>query len=574
MLDSLTLVFNPLVAIKINVAAALLVLAIWGIAKLFAMFLSDRHPRAAKPFVFVTSRWRSLVFTAVTCLLMCLPFLPFPKIGAEFIPPSENGVLRGSLTYHIGQPLSVTSAAMAKLERELLKIDGVSSVLDTVGAKPSGFGSVVGGHVARFSVVLDKNRRKETDRVLAAARKLYWVVPGAAYHVAGEGGNPIAFTLTGPDVALEAAANQVVALLKEEKGTINAQSAAEAEGPRLNIHIDPARAAILGVSPGQAALAARIAIGGVVSTKVRLVNGLTDVRLELPVQQRNSLATIQQVRLRATGGQMIPLASVADFTQTIAPTKIERLNRERVIRVTSDIDPQQHVAQGDIVTPVVKKLNTPGFLPSGVRYITEGDTDLFQQAMIGMGIALITSVVLVYMLMVVLYGSFIEPAIVMFSVPVAIIGALGGLAVSHQTINLFSMIAIVMLFGLVSKNGILLVDYANQQRKKGLDVFASMKEAAHVRFRPILMTTFAMIFGMLPLSLGLTEGAETRRSMGTVLIGGLMSSLILTLVLVPVMYTWIMGWKDGYDRRKAAKRAMRAEHEVEEVDQPVPLGAH
>jgi HAE1 family hydrophobic/amphiphilic exporter-1 len=142
-------------------------------------------------------------------------------------------------------------------------------------------------------------------------------------------------------------------------------------------------------------------------------------------------------------------------------------------------------------------------------------------------------------------------------VPVAIVGALGGLAIRHQTLNLFSLIAIIMLFGLVAKNGILLVDYANQQRRKGLGVSEAIKSAAATRFRPILMTTCAMVFGMLPLSLGITEGAEERASMGTVLIGGLISSLILTLALVPVMYSWIMGFVDRRERKHAEREAAR-----------------
>ena len=593
-LDSFTLVFPPITlgalslpgAVVINAVIAGIVLFVfglsWGLSAVFVWAARVRERRGKKaallealgrPFKFLADRWLSFAFVATTCLAMCSIFL-WPKIGTEFIPNGEPGILRGSLTYHIGTPLATTGIGMARLEKELLKIDAVDSVSSVVGAKPSGFGSVIGGHVARFTVILDKKRRKETNRVLEAARKLSWTVPGAVYQVQGEGGDPIAFTLSGPDAELEAGANKLVAFIDQQKGAVNAQSAAEAKGPRLNIHIDPLRSAFLGIQPGQAALAARIAIGGVVATKVRLPSGLTDVRLEFPDAQRNSLATIKQIQIRASSGQLVSLASVADFAETIAPTKIERLNRERVIRVTAGIDPMQHVTQGELVPVIQKALNTPGFLPSGVRYIAEGDTDLLNQTMTAMLIAFITSAILVYMLMVILYGSFVEPFIIMFSVPVAIVGALVGIAIRHQTLNLFSMIAIVMLYGLVSKNGILLVDYANQQRKKGLDLVAAMKEAAHVRFRPILMTTCAMVFGMLPLSLGLTEGAEERASMGTVLIGGLISSLILTLALVPVMYTWIMGGVERWQRRRGAKRALLEEHMVEPGDVPVQAPAH
>ncbi len=184
------------------------------------------------------------------------------------------------------------------------------------------------------------------------------------------------------------------------------------------------------------------------------------------------------------------------------------------------------------------------------------------ETMANMGIALLTSFMLVYMLMVILYGSFLEPLIVMLCVPLAIIGALGGLSFMHlvepnagQSLNIISMIGIVMLFGLVAKNGILLVDYSNTLCRRGLRVHEAVLQAAATRFRPILMTTCAMVFGMLPLALGFAEGGEWRQAMGTVIIGGLLSSLILTLFLVPMVYeTWI-----GFLERRADQRAVVAE---------------
>jgi len=524
---------------------------------------------------------RHRILVPIGCVLLiagAIALVPLGFIGSEFIPSSDNGVVNGSLQYRIGQPLAVTETAMSRLETKLLKIDGVASVLTTVGARQSGNSDVTGGHVAQFTIILDKKRRRETDRVVGEAQKLGYLVPGADYHVAkegggGGGGSPIEFTLTGPDAALAAASAKLVALIKAQPGATNVQSGAQNEGPRLNIHIDPARAGVLGVSPGEAALAARIAIGGAISTKVRLETGLTDVRLELPVDQRNDIGVVEQVRVRAANGGMIPLAQIADFSQTTGPTMIERQSRERVARVYADVDPNANAKLGKILGPIQAKIGEPGFFPNGVHALAEGDADLYNQTFSSMGLALATSFVLVYMLMVILYGSFLEPFVIMFSVPVAIVGALGGLAVRHQTLNLFSLIAIVMLFGLVAKNGILLVDYANQQRRKrGLDVFEAMKAAAATRFRPILMTTCAMIFGMLPLSLGLTEGAEERASMGTVLIGGLISSLILTLALVPVMYTFIMGGVEKRERRKAANLPHADEPSLPEFARP-PVGA-
>ena len=509
------------------------------------------------------------IWVPIVCALLVvgsIALVPLGFIGSEFVPSSDTGVLTGSLQYPVGQPLAVTARGMSRLEDKLVHIDGVESVLSTIGSKNAGNSNDTGGHLAQFTVILAKDRRRETNRVLAAARTYGNAVPGASYQIAtlgggGSGGSPIQFRLTGPDSGLDEGAERIAKLIRQQPGAVNVQTGAENEGPRLDIRVDARRANVLGIAPADAATVARIAIGGTVATRVRLDSGLTDVRLELPPGRRDDLATIGQLQVRAASGALVPLSSVASFTLTKAPTKIERQARERIASVSADVDPNAGVSLGTILSGLQAKIDAPGFLPPGVHALADGDADLYNQTFSSMGLALATSFILVYMLMVVLYGSFIEPFVVMFSVPVAIVGALAGLAIRHQTLNLFSLIAIVMLFGLVAKNGILLVDYANQQRRRaGLGVREAMLSAAATRFRPILMTTFAMIFGMLPLSLGLTEGARERACMGTVLIGGLLSSLVLTLALVPVMYTYVMGWAERRERRKASRAAVDAEH--------------
>jgi HAE1 family hydrophobic/amphiphilic exporter-1 len=184
---------------------------------------------------------------------------------------------------------------------------------------------------------------------------------------------------------------------------------------------------------------------------------------------------------------------------------------------------------------------------------SEGDTKFFAEFLNSMAFALLTSIALIYCLMVVLYGSFLTPFVIMFSIPVAIIGALLALALGHQTINLFSAIGLIMLFGLVAKNGILLVDYANTLRRRGLTYVEAILASGGTRLRPIVMTTAAMVFGMLPLALGRTEGAEIRQSMGVVLIGGLLSSLFLTLFLVPTTFVTANRLADWFTRGR--KRA-------------------
>jgi HAE1 family hydrophobic/amphiphilic exporter-1 len=505
-----------------------------------------------------------------------LLMLTHSGIQSEFIPSSDTGSIRMTLTYPTGTPLAKTQAAIDRIETAILKVDGIDKTITTSGVKPSGYGSTIGGNVGRMYAEMDKKRRKETNRAIREIRQFSNLAPGAVFNVAGEGGgggggDPIFYTLSGPEDVIGTAADKLAAFIRDIPGTVNVQTGAETEADRLTVQIDRRKAAMLGVSPGAAATAARIAIGGAVATRVRTVSGLVDVRVQFPVASRNTQRDVENVRVRGNDGTMFRLADVAAFSYAKAPTKIERKDKQRVARVTGGIDPA--VAKlGLVVGKINAAVNTPGFLPNGVALKADGDSETFNETMSSMGLALLTSFMLVYALMVILYGSFLTPFVIMLSVPVAMVGALFGLAITHQTINLFSMIGIIMLFGLVAKNGILLVDYANTMRKRGMRAVDAMRAAAGTRLRPIVMTTAAMVFGMLPLSLGLAEGAEFRKSMGTVLIGGLLSSLILTLFLVPVVYSWVVGWLEA----RADRRALRHEHKDEDEDlvpARIPAGA-
>jgi HAE1 family hydrophobic/amphiphilic exporter-1 len=385
----------------------------------------------------------------------------------------------------------------------------------------------------------------------------------------GGGGSAILYALTGPEDEIGPAAEKAAKYLRTIPGSVNVQTSAEIAAPRLNVDVDQSKAQMLGVAPSAVANVARIAVDGAVATKVRTSTGLVDVRVQFPAADRNTVEQLKNVRVRANDGTLIPIGDVATFTWTKAPTRIERLNRARVVNVMSDLLPGY--STGQVQGPLEKKMKEPGFLPSGVTPAAQGNSQWVNETLVNMLIALVASAILVYMLMVILYSSFLEPLIVMLSVPLAIIGAILFLAImgklqpeQGQSLNIISILGIIMLFGLVAKNGILLVDYSNTLRKRGMRVRDAVLQAAATRFRPIIMTTAAMIFGMLPLALGYAEGGEWRQAMGTVIIGGLMSSLILTLFLVPMVYNTWMGWLE----RRADARARR-----EEMLQPEALTA-
>ncbi|HVA34004.1 MAG TPA: efflux RND transporter permease subunit, partial [Candidatus Baltobacteraceae bacterium] len=495
---------------------------------------------------------------------MAIVFMLLGPINFDFMPQVQTGEINMSVSYPPGTPIATTEKFVTQLEDGILKIDGIQAVSSTVGRKPEGWGAAIGSNYAQLNAQTLPDRRHDTYKIIDQIRKLGYLVPGGDLEVAGDSGSgsgtPIFYSLSGPESEIGPAAEKVAQFLRQTPGSVNVQTSNEAAAPRLNVDINPQEAEVLGVSPAAAANIARIAVDGAVATKVRTENSLVDVRVQLPLSDRRTVDQLKAMRVRAQDGTLVPLADVATFDWTSAPLQIKRLNRQRVVDVYGALLPGYSL--GTVTGPLQKKLNEPGFLPEGVQLTAQGDTEYMNETLASMGIALLTSFMLVYMLMVILYGSFLEPLIVMFSVPLAVIGALAALALMHriepnagQSLNLMSMIGIIMLFGLVSKNGILVVDYSNQLCRRGMRVREAVLQAAATRFRPILMTTCAMIFGMLPLALGFAEGGEWRQAMGTVIIGGLASSLILTLFLVPVIYnTWI-----GNLERRADRRAMEAE---------------
>jgi HAE1 family hydrophobic/amphiphilic exporter-1 len=520
---------------------------------------------------------------AIGCLAVggCMVVLALThfNLQTEFVPDQKTGQIHGDVTFPVGTPLATTEATLVKIENTVLaNFTIVDTVRTYAGTKPDGWGSTDGGFVGTFNITLRKDHRRDQDAVVAKLRQIIPpVVKGAEVTITGRGGGgsglPISFTLSGPGDVIQPAADKLAAYIRSVPGTVNVQTNAEDAAPHLTVRIDPARAAVLGVSPGAAALVARTAVGGVVATKVRTWNGLVNVLLQYPIRDRNSIDEIERIPVRANDNSLVPLGRIATFTFDRAPTKIEHIDKQVIARVNGDID-RSKTTLGEVMGLVNTQLHTPGFLPSGVTLGTDGDSKFFLEFLGSMGFALITSIALIYCLMVILYGSFVTPFVIMFSIPVAIIGALLALALTHQTINLFSAIGLIMLFGLVAKNGILLVDYANTLRKRGLTYVEAIFTAGGTRLRPIVMTTAAMVFGMLPLATGNTEGGEIRQSMGIVLIGGLLSSLFLTLFLVPAMYVTANRFGGWFADRTARRSERQVGSEEPAVPSSIPAGAH
>ena len=326
--------------------------------------------------------------------------------------------------------------------------------------------------------------------------------------------------------------------LKTVKGATSVNSSGAALTPEISIIFNRAKAQALGVDVGQAAMAAGAAFGGNVATQFETTAGLEQVQVIYPPQDQTNLNLLRNVPIRASNGSIVYLGDIAAFESTPTPPLMTRTNRTTVIHVDSNVAPNSSLSA--VENALMKKIPSL-HLPQNivVRPAPLGQQDFMHQALVGIGTSMIISVILVYLLMVALYNDYLAPFIIIFSVPVAAIGAIGALVLTHRTLNLFSLIGTILLIGISTKNGILLVDYANTLRERGKDKLDAILESAHTRFRPIVMTSFSVVAGNIPLALALDPGSISRSSLGIVVIGGVLSSLVLTLLLIPNVYMWV-----------------------------------
>jgi HAE1 family hydrophobic/amphiphilic exporter-1 len=483
---------------------------------------------------------------AAASLVVTLVFLETGLVGFTFIPPVDRGEIFIQVTFPTGTPLITTDAALKQINAVADQIPDAQAVTAVSGAYSSPFGGFISeGSIGQVHIFLKDARKYSTDYWVSYLKtKTRALAPGAdvvvipATSTSGGNGQPIDYIVTDLRGDPTADAQRVLQVLRGTPGTLNATSSGQNLAPQVEVDFDRAAAQALGVSIGSASSAIRAALGGDIATQFESVNGLKDVQVIYPVHDQTSLAEIGAIPVRANNGSIVTVGDVAALKWAPAQPVITRVNRQTVIHVTSNTAPGAALSnvQNAFVARVAA-MHLPPYVD--VHANPNGNQQNLSDTRTGMGAALALSFVLVYLLMVALYNNYITPLVIMFSVPVASIGALGALAIAGQTLNLFSLIGIVMLVGLVSKNGILLVDYANTLRGRGYKKMDALMRSARIRFRPIIMTTCAMIAGMTPLALGLVQGSQVRQGLGIVIIGGLTSSLLLTLVLVPVAYMWL-----------------------------------
>jgi HAE1 family hydrophobic/amphiphilic exporter-1 len=486
----------------------------------------------------------------VGCFLtfaLAIALIPFGLVGSEYIPPVDRGEIFIQLIFPVGTPLTTTRKAVFALEKATTDFPDVDTNTAVAGAYSSPFGGfTVQGNVGQVHIWLKDNRKTSTYDWVAKYRQIAKeTVPGAfAYVVPATGQNggnaqPIDELVT--DIAggdPTAISDKVYHAMLETPGAVNVNSSASALSPQVELIFDRNKARALNVSIGTAATAARAAFGGAIATQFETNDGLVQVQVIYPISKQTRLSEFAAIPVRNNYGQVVHLGDFSSLRWAPTLPLITRTDRNGVVHIDANTAPDAQLSnvQSEFMKRVAA-LHLPRTIV--VRPAPLGQQDLLGQTLLGLGSSLILSVVLVFLLMVALYNSYLSPLIIMFSVPVAAIGAIGALFITHETLNLFSLIGTILLVGIATKNGILLVDYANTLRERGYDKLAAIKESAFTRFRPIIMTSISVIAGNIPLALALEPGSQVRASLGTVVIGGISSSLVLTLVLVPIMYLWL-----------------------------------
>ena len=523
------------------------------------------------------SRWVAVTFGATVIAIALTVYLPF---GFTFFPTSDQGQLAISIRTAPESSLEATDKVVRQVEAAVDQLPEMKPVYHVERGKKtevdegyclavtgSGSTNAMGGDAgyqyANVSVkVVGKKYRKRSVQQIAdwlTAQTAH--IPGAeaiSISLASSTGTPgatITKDVQGQNMeAILEQANRVADVMRKVAGAVNVDVSYKARLPERRLIVDRLRAAQFGLTVEQVANAARTAITGDDTVKFRDSGTEFPIRVQYAQDERNQAANVESFIIGTKDGAPIYLRDVAKIVYEHAPTKINRENRQRVVSVTADIATGYQM--GNVNQSIDQALASASRV-SGTTVASGGMTKRMVESMMSMVSALLLVVILVYMLMGALFESFLTPFVIMFSLPQALVGGLLALLVTGTSLGMTAAIGIIMLMGLVTKNAILLVDYTNTLRGRGMEVHQALLEAGPTRLRPILMTTLAMIGGMLPTALALSEGSESRQPLAIAVIGGLILSTLLTLIVIPVTYTIIDGWWNGLARKYFPKAYRR-----------------
>jgi len=511
----------------------------WGrlMAKLeaFHLWMADRYEEVVR---FTLRHPVMVLFFSVIVFVGCMASLS--KVPKGFFPQQDQGEFSVSLDMAPGTNLEAMAVTAQKVDDVIRQNKEVELTALTVGGRSGEpnqaefYVHMIPAKQRDLNTIQFKEKLREQLKTFTNANPLV-----KDYDAVGAGGNrQFMLNIIGYDQKeLEAVAKQAFDIVKANNKLKDPDTSYRPGKPEFQVKLNPGLGESYGISTRLYGMELRGQVEGIVAGKYRERGREYDVRVRLQENQRNLKDEFGKIFIPNVNGKIVRLADVAKSNVSIGPSNIERYDRGRFIQITADLAPGAGL--GDAMGEVVARINSEIKMPPGMRYAFVGSSEDFQEFGAAVSLAMGLSVLFIFMVLASLYESFVTPFTIMLALPLAMCGAFLGLFLFNESVNLFSMIGVIMLLGVASKNSILLVDYANQMMREGKSRSDALIQAGKTRLRPILMTTMALIAGTLPVAMGLNEASRQRTSMGVAIIGGLISSTILTLIVVPAAFSYI-----------------------------------
>jgi len=501
-------------------------------------------------------RWalkRPKKILAIAFLTLVINLMLIPFIGYEFQPTYDSGEFSIGIAAPAGTSIEKMKELVVPVEKEIMAIPELQSAFLILGAGRQPPYKASMGIKLTPSSSRKRTMTQITDELRGKLRNntaLKLSVQIA--QMSGRGDvRPLQVALRGPDLTVLTGYAQTLAdQMKQIPGTADVDYSSEQYEPEIIVRLDPARAGQVGMDATSAGTVIQMAFLGL-ATKNKYTAGDKDytIRVQMPEPLRRDINDVANMRISTKTGLFVRLGDVADVHLSSGPTQIDREDRQRQVIVYSNA---VGVSVGDLAQKTQSLI--PGLnMPLGYSHKFIGQAKLMADSFGEIAKALVLAVILIYMVLAAQFESYVHPLTIMLSLPFAMVGALLGLLIGGHTINIMSLIGVILLMGLVTKTSILLVDYTIQMREEGVPIMDALVRSGSVRLRPILMTTLSTILGMLPLALGLGAGAELRASMAVAVIGGLVSSSLLTLIVVPLAYFMIDRFQIGLKHKKMSK---------------------
>jgi hydrophobic/amphiphilic exporter-1 (mainly G- bacteria), HAE1 family len=577
---ALTVVFSVLVSLLVSLTLTPMLSSIFlltheehvrrekksGIARRVGNALEGLHQKIVdvyRPILRFSIDHRGVVLWG-TLILFILSMYMVKFIGKEFKPSEDQSQFVVRLEAPIDSSLEKANGFFVQAEAIVQKRPEVRGILFAQGLSQGGIGQI--NKCVLFTRLVPRaDREKTQQQIMKELRKDIGVIPGlktTIEEVSMFGGGirnlPVQYVIRGGNSdELRKYARQISTEFAKLPGIVDVDTSLEAGKPELSVYIDRDKASDLGVSTASIAEAVNLLISGEVEiTKFKddLKGRRYDVRVRLNPENRSKPEDISRLYIRAMDGRLVELGTAVNIVEGGGPSSIMRKDRQRCIWLFANLEGKPLGTAMSELDGLSSKILPPGYTTAYV-----GEAEEMGRSFKYLVFALFLGILLAYMILASQFESFLHPVTVLLAMPLSFVGAFGALLITGKSLSIVSLIGFILLMGLVKKNSILLVDYTNTLRERGMSRREALLEAGPVRLRPILMTTFAMVLGMMPVAFGVGEGSDVRSPMGVTVIGGLLSSLFLTLAVVPAAYDLFDEWKDRLGRRLRKRKPVAEE---------------